>query len=546
MPNVTFDTKYFLGRLGIEISLEKLSDELYKMGFEVEHADAEEIKIEVTPNRPDLLGAVGMARALKYFLHKEKRFAYKIKSGKPELSLNIDPSVKRDKLFMSGFAVKEINLNNKALADIFAFTDKFSDTFGRGRKKLSIGIHNLDVISGRLVYLISKDESFLALREPKPMTYSQILKRNEKGIKYSNTMPKEGYPVLKDGKGTLAFIPIINSERTKVTPDTKNLFIDVTGSSEYLVDKTTDMLACMFMDLSGKISGVEVKYPDSDPVTYPRMKRTEMFVSLSRLEKEIGMKIGFNNVLSLASKMGYEASFVDNKIRFVLPEYRLDIINEQDLVEDIAIAYGYEYIKPMPVPSVSPGALEEKGALFEKLSDALIGMGFSEAMNSYLTNIATNFSMMRREKDLGSAVTIKDAKSTTIEILRTSLLPSLLSNLSSSKHEKMPQRIFEIDMTFKVEKKMPVERYHVAAISLDASSNFNYIKSVVSALLSKLGSEFAIKEEENSSFITGRCAGIKIKGKTIGLFGEVHPEVLYNFGIEEPAVAFELETEALK
>jgi phenylalanyl-tRNA synthetase beta chain len=228
-----------------------------------------------------------------------------------------------------------------------------------------------------------------------------------------------------------------------------------------------------------------------------------------------------------------------------VPEYRLDIINEQDIIEDIAIAYGYEYINPVPVPSIGAGVLESRESLFEKASEALVGMGFSEAMNSYLSNSATNFAKMSRKPAEDEAVTIKDAKSANIEMLRTALLPSLLSNLSLSRHEKMPQRMFELDMAFHVKDKRPVESYHAAAVSLDSSSNFNYSKSVVTALLHVLGAAFDVKAATDPSFIDGRCAAVVAKGKQIGVFGELHPRVLRSFGIEEPAVAFEIDLTTL-
>ncbi len=545
MPNVSLDTKYFMKRIGSSIALDKLSEQLYKMGFEVENADEKEIKIEVTANRPDLLGAVGMARALRYFMHKEENYLHSIKDGAPALTIAVDGSVKGYRPFISGIVVKDIKLNDAAIADLFSFTDKLCDTFGRQRKKLAIGVHNLGAIKGDLVYTIAKDEKMLALREKSLMSYSSIMQKNEKGIKYAGTLDeRKGYPVLKDSEGTLALIPIINSERTKLTDSTRNLFVDITGTSEYLVGKAADLLASIFMELGGKVSKISVRYGTTSR-KFPLMEHQEFMISLAKLESEIGVEIGFNNALSLANKMGYGAAFVNNKVRFTVPEYRLDIINEQDIIEDIAIAYGYDYINPVTVPSVSPGRLEAKDAFFEKASVALVGMGFSESMNSYLSSSSVNFTKMTRKHNAGEAVTIKDAKSANIEILRTSLLPSLLSDLSSSKHEKMPQRLFELDMAFYVKRKQPVESYHVAAVSIDSGSNFNYSKSVVCSLLSALGIKFEAKAGSDPSFINGRCAAVIVDGKSIGIFGELHPEVLRNFGIEEPAVAFEIDLTGL-
>ncbi len=307
------------------------------------------------------------------------------------------------------------------------------------------------------------------------------------------------------------------------------------------MEKTADMLACIFIDLGASVGTVAVEYPNLEPIVYPSLEPRMIMVSVSKLENEIGVKIGFNNVLSLANKMGYEAACIGKKIRFMIPQYRLDIINDQDIVEDIAIAYGYDYIAPVPVPSLGEGGLEPKGELFEKLSEIMVGLGFSESMNSYLTNDDDNFVKMRSKSDVHEAVRVKDARSSSITMMRTWITSSLLKDLALSKHEKMPQRLFELDMVFSVEKKKPLEAYNLAAVSVDPKSNFNYAKSLLSSLFAQLGKEFEVQSDHSSTFIEGRCASIIVDGKKIGLFGEVHPEVLSNFGIEEPAVGFELD-----
>lgn len=125
-------------------------------------------------------------------------------------------------------------------------------------------------------------------------------------------------------------------------------------------------------------------------------------------------------------------------------------------------------------------------------------------------------------------------------MMRTWLLPSLLRCIGLSVHEKMPQKFFELEMAFRVESEKPVEEYHIAAVETDSKANFNKIKAVVESIAYMLGLKFEIKKLEHESFITGRCAGIYMNGAKIGFFGELHPQVMNNFGVEEPTIAFEL------
>jgi phenylalanyl-tRNA synthetase beta chain len=176
-----------------------------------------------------------------------------------------------------------------------------------------------------------------------------------------------------------------------------------------------------------------------------------------------------------------------------------------------------------------------------------VGMGFSEMLNTYLTNEETNFGDMRI-KDIDSHLSqykfdyikLKNAKAQSVTMMRSLILPSLLKNLGISRHEKMPQRLFELDMVFYLSKKVPKEDYHLAAVSADPRSNFNYMKGVVEALAYFMKLDYRIEKYEHESFIKGRCAMISVGGEGIGVFGELHPEVLSNFGIEEPTAAFEI------
>lgn len=536
----TFNIKYLLSLVGGEPSIEKVAEEIYKLGFEVEEITAEELKVEITANRPDLLGAVGMARALRNFSHKSKKFTYEL-TGEPQLEITIDPSIKRERPFLAALVADGLTFSDESLKDLFNFSDKLCDTFGRNRKKLAVGVHDMSRVSPPLTYVLVEDESFVPLQMTKQTRYSEVLKSHEKGIRYAETIRStDRYPVLKDREGTIALIPIINSERTKVTTKTKKILIDVTGRSEHLVEKVADLLACTMLDMGAKVSRVKVNKGD-ESTAYPIMAARSLQLNYKQLEKEIGVEIGYNNVISLANKMGYEAALLGKKIRFSIPQYRLDIINDQDVVEDIAIGYGYDFINPIIVPSIGAGSVEQTTVLFERLSEAMVGLGFSESMGSYLTNEEDNFGMMRLKVPAEkSYISIKDAKTSSISMLRTSLLPSILISLRASKHEKMPHRIFELDMAFRMKEK-PVETYNLAAISVDPRSNFNYIKGVVESTFDALSLELSVSKGDNPSFVPGRCAIIKVGSLEIGRFGELHPEVLANFGIEEPAVALEIE-----
>ncbi|MHB1830512.1 MAG: phenylalanine--tRNA ligase subunit beta [Candidatus Micrarchaeaceae archaeon] len=542
MPVISFNKKYIYGLLGSGIDEKKLDEQVSKLGFEVESVDSENISLEVTANRLDLLDAVGFARALKNFMHKSNKFRYGIKEKEPAFSITVDPSVKRIRPFISGLAAYGVKIDEGALANMINYTEKLCETYGRNRKKIAMGFHDLDSLKPPLVYKSAEDMSYVPLGKEDSMKFSEVLEGHEKGRQYGSIIKsakRTYYPAIIDSAGVMSFIPILNSHRTRITTATKNVFVDITGTSEYAVNKISELIAASFMDLGADVRRVRINYGKRH-VDTPEMELKYITMPLSGIEREIGVEVGYNNIISLANKMGYEAALLGNDIRFSVPEYRLDVIDKQDIIEDIAIGYGYDYINPLPVYYSQQGSLEERTKVNRRIVEIMIGLGFSEMTNSYLTNASTNFvkPCIENRKE---AIELKDSKTETISIMRTWIIPSLLSNLGMSAHERMPQDIFELDMAFLAKGGKPVESYRLGCVSINPKSNFNGMKAAVEGLLSALGKEHQISEHRHGSFIDGRCAAISVDGKEIGFFGELHPKALKNFGIEEPGTAFELD-----
>ncbi len=538
MPTVTINTKYFSNLIG-SVEIKKAIDQISKLGVEVAGFDDNEITLEITPNRPDLFCAVGLARSVKNFMHKSKKFRYAIEKTDPELSITVDNKVNEIRPYISAIIVKGMAFSEHALSDVINFTEKICEIHGRGRKRIAIGLHDMNKIRQPLYYGLYTDEKFVPLNEDKEMRYSEVIKNTEKGVKYGNIIQngRRGYPALKDQEGTLALIPILNSNRTKVTHKTKDLLVDITGTSKYLTNKIAWLIASVFADLGCKVYGVNIKSGAVEEVS-PMPDDREISVPLSDISHELGVDLSFNSAISLANKMGYYGVYLNEEIKVHVPEYRLDIIDWQDILEDFAIAYGYDYISAVNVPSSAKGSISEKNTFFSKLSELMVGLGFTEALNTYFTDEESNFKKMRTEEI--DHVQLLNPKASTITMMRTSLIPSLLRDFGLSSNEKMPQRFFELDMVFSIDGRKPIEEYNLGAVSIDPKSNFNNIKAVVESLAYALDKNIKFKKFDHPSFIEGRCARIILNDEAVGIFGELHPEVLQNFRIEEPGVAFEI------
>ena len=539
-----YDKKYLFGCLGFSTTDREVVRNMEGMGLSIEETSGKEMAVEFPANRPDLIGTVGMARALRHFMRRTRKFDYRLKAPGSTDTINVGRHVASVRPFIAALIVRKMQLGEVQLLDIINMTEKLSDTFGRHRGKIALGLHDLKNAKAPFFYDAYEDEYYVPLGRSRQMKYSEVVALEEKGALYGRLASGEKrYAALKDTLGTMSLIPVLNSERTRITAATREMLVDITGTSQEVVGKVADLLAADFSDMGFEVGQVNIRYGKKEEIT-PAMQGSTTEIPLEQVQREIGVKIGFNNAILLSNKMGYMASLVGKRMRFRSPAYRLDVINDQDVVEDIAVAYGYDYIQLADIVSDQQGSLEQATKRHEQLSTVMVGLGFDEEMDSYLTSQETNFAAMRIEEK--GAITIQNPKSSSATMLRTWLLPSLLRDTGASMHDKMPIKLFELDMAFELEDARPVEDYHLAAIACYPQANFNHIKAVLEGISRKLGMGLEVRAGRHSSFIEGRCAKISVGGRHVGTMGEVHPEVLSNFGIEEATVALELNLSPLE
>ncbi len=536
------------------ITYPELKSAIGGLGMEVGPIKERAADVEITPNRPDLLDFYGLVRAIRHKLGKRvpRENFYKAKQ-KPSVDIFVKDNVNGVRPFIAGVGVRNVDLSGNHLKYLINFTEKIAETYGRKRKKLALGMHNMDNMGLSLKYDASPTGKMVPLSETKERTFSEIMAKHQKGIEYGKTTlnGSEKIPFLSDSKQVISLIPIINSDATKVTATARNLFIDITGTSLEAVAKTADMIACSFIDQRCDIVPVTVHYRKRELIT-PPLQYGELKIREYKVNETIGTSIEPSRLIGIAERMGYTGSRYGNSVIVSVPPYRADVINEQDIIEDIAIGYGYDKIKPIPIPAKTRGIGYYITELVNSLSVNMVGLGYTEAMNNILTNKETNFQNMCidgfKESEI---VTLGYSKTNLLTMLRTSMIPGLLQNLSISANESMPQRLFEIGGIFRAAKSSFRENVDLAFVSEHSKAEFSEVKADAEAMLAKLGyvpqnresqtnKAYALKASSSPSFIDGRYAEIRSGGTAIGAFGEIHPSVLKNFKLEEPVVAAEL------
>jgi len=549
MPVITVDRKDFCRLLGKDISIDEIEQKLPMLGVAWEGVEGEEFSIEINPNRPDMLSVEGLARTFSSFTNIRTGLK-KYKAEKSEYLLKVDPSTKPVRPFIVCAAVTGMTFTDDSIKSLMQVQEKLHITHARNRRKASIGVYDLDKVKFPLYYTV-KDPSFkfVPLEESKEMTLDNILKHTPKGKDYAWILKgKEKYPILMDSKDTvLSMPPIINSEDTKVDENTKNLFIDVTGTDEKTINEVLNIVVTSLADRKGKIHMIKVKYPDRR-IDTPNLENDIMNLNPTYVNQLLGLNLTNYEIIEYLQKMGFDAAEVGKEnLQVIIPCYRTDIMHAIDLVEDIAIAYGYENFEPV-IPNISTIGEENPLETFStKLRTLLVGYGLQEVVTFMLTNKNNLYKKMKiEEKDVIETI---NPKTEDYSIIRTWLLPSLMEVLWRNKHREYPQNIFEVGDVIKLDLHSDSGAKTIKKLCIVmcySKANFSKMKSIVESLLNNFGvNRYRIEEASMPFFIKGRSGRIVIGGKTLGGFGEIHPEVLNSWELEMPVASFELDVNLL-
>jgi len=526
-----------------KVSKKQISDSLPFLGLDIESEDKNLVRVEYSPNRPDYSTDIGIALGLQGLLGiKTGALKLKIKKSN-EYSINVKSGVSKIRPYVTGIVAKNGKINEEILEQLIQMQEDLHMGIGRKRKKSSIGIHDLDKISFPLTYTTTnRNAKFIPLKSTKESSVSHILENTDVGRDYGYILGNSAQvPMIIDSNGdTVSFPPIINAAITTITTKTKNLFVEVTGINK---EDAEDMLSVVVTILqtagftleSVKISGAKNSSPKLEP--------KKISVNPTLINQMLGLNLSTSKIISSLKKSRLDASIKGKNIICTIPAYRFDIFGPMDLVEETALGYGIQNLEPTLSPSQTLGQINPISIQLKSLSQIMIGLGYLEALNSSLSSKRVLYEMTNRNAT--KIISVLDSKSQEHTILRDSILPGLLENLSRNIHESYPQKLFETGTIF-LEDNPINEKTSFAAVSAHQDANFTEIKSILQAALQTgFSLEIKTKTSTHDTFEKGRTASILVNGKTIGVMGEINSKSIENYKIRVPVVGFEIHLSGL-
>lgn len=341
--------------------------------------------------------------------------------------------------------------------------------------------------------------------------------------------------------------PIINSNHSKITLDTKNVFIEVTATDKTKVEIVTSILVAMFSIYCEEAFTVEpvkiISTHNNESREVPNMTPRSMTAEISYIKSCVGVDMTAQEICTLLTKMAYTAkpsASSDDLIDVEVPVTRADVLHQCDIMEDVAIAYGYNNL-----PKTFPGksGTVAKPLPINKLSDIVreeaAMAGWTEVMPLILCSHDENFAWLNRKDDGSTAVRLANPKTAEYQVVRTSLLPGILKTIRENRKHALPLKVFEAsDVAFKdpsAERKSRNER-HFAAAWCGKTSGFEVVHGLLDRLMMMLSvglteqgkmekqMGYWIEETKEETYFPGRAANVLVRTaegqeKVIGSFG---------------------------
>ncbi len=564
MPKIDVNERLFFQVLGKKPGRDELTELLTVAKAELDDWPEGEgvLRIELNDtNRPDLWSTLGLARQLSIYLGA-KAPSYPFFSG-PEKTRKtadrqviVDPGLAGIRPYIASFVAEGKKVTDALLREIIQSQEKLCGNFGRKRKTIAMGVSRADLIQWPVRYSAADPDAtrFVPLDFEKPLSMREILSQHPKGRDYGPLLAGfKKFPLLSDGRGEiLTFPPVINSALIGgVKVGDSRLFIDLTGPDLDTILIACSITACDFADMGFTILPVAVHYGAETPygrtIVTPYYFQKDTVLALKDAERRLGETFTPAQAARHIRRLGSSVKIDGETLVVSPPEYRNDFLHPVDVIEEIMIGRGMGSFEPVMPQDFTVGRISEAEWYARGVRETMIGLGYQEMIYGYLGS-RKDF-VDRMGIDGAEVMEIENPMTESFDIVRNSILPNLLASEAVSAHAAYPHRIFEVG---KVVVRDTTEncgsRTHntLAFLVADRETGFNEVDAHLLALFYYLSLDPRLVAHEDPRFIPGRAAEVRVKGRKVGIIGEVHPRVLENWGIQMPCAAVELSLDLMR
>jgi len=559
-----------------EFGLEEKSDSVYRFKDEIAPGtdiisylklDDKVLDVEITPNRPDCLSVIGLAR--------EVSALYDIDLKLPENSFEVD-----------GKCEVDVEIESKGC---WRYTTRVVRGVKVGpsplwlqRRLIAAGVRPINNVVDITNYVLLETGHPVHAFDLNLLSNKKIVVRDAKKGEKLLLLDGEEYEfsgdevLITDGKRPLALAGIMGGEDSGVTENTTDVLLEVAmfdpvrirktskkfglmteasyrfergvdpNDAEYVIDRLSTLLSQLAGGVSTEVVDVYTRKIEPKVINYPQ-KTTE---------KVVGEYIEKGTQKKILTRLGFKVEDLDNDTwKIHIPTFRyFDIERPIDIVEEISRIYGTSKIESEPFRILTKGIGRTKiQSLRYKLKAHMTSEGFSEATT--LTFVAE--AIVDRWNFTNEKVKIKNPINEEMDVLRPTLIYGLMDSLSYNyKRQNRNVKLFEIGRVFKGTTEQPKDVEKIAAVAVGRLNKYDYTDNRVftfynfKGILDNISDLFKLKiefkEAEIQGFVPTRTAKIYLDDKEIGFVGMVDPEIADKFyDVKDEIYVFELSADEL-
>jgi len=529
------------------------------------------IEVDLTPNRSDCLGIIGLARDVGVLNRTdvvEAEFNKAAESSTLTFPVKLTDSAACPRYL--GRVIEGVNVNaetplwmqEKLRRSDIRSIDPIVDITNYVLLELGQPMHAFDLekLSGSIDLKYAKEGDKLALLNDQEVTL------------------KEGTLTIADDSGPLAIAGIMGGASSAVSKTTQNIFLEaaffdpivIAGKArEYglhtdsshrfergvdynITERAMERATQLIIDIAGGKAGAIVKAESASDL--PSAKSVTL--RKARIESLLGLAIADDEVVDMLTRLGLELTQSDDASwTFAIPSYRFDIEIEADLLEEIARIYGYDRFptRATLIPQALP-TKSEQDVPADKVVSQLISRGYHEVITYSFIDPALHKALMGDSPTMA----LLNPISTDLSTMRTSLIPGLLQTLSSNvKRQHTRVSIFETGLRFQPNEDELIQTDGLAGLIYGAREeqswcsakddvDFYDIKGDLESVLGITGVNFSFESGTDVSYLhPGQSAFVKLGDQRIGYIGTLHPELIKAQGLSKPAYVFEIDLDAV-
>lgn len=526
-------------------------------------------ELEITPNRPDCLSHIGIAREVAAYYNRKVKYpvieiAETIESVNTVIKVNIEDK-ERCKRYL-GRVIKNVKIKESP------------DWLKTRIRAMGLNpINNVVDVTNFVMFEYNQPMHAFDLDKVEGNITIRAAKENEEITTLDGVerVLKNGELVIADDEKAIAIGGVIGGQDTQIDSDTKNIFVEVAyftpenirresrdlgifTDSAYRNERGMDIenLATVMnraVSLLAEVAEGEVLSEVIDKYV-EKPKRAEISLNLEKLNKFIGKTLTYEEVGKILTHLDIELKPLgDGTMLLIPPSYRADLTRPADIYEEVIRMYGFDNIEAkMPVMSIESGEENTNFKISRIVREILKELGLNEVINySFIPKFTKELFNFGEE-----VIEIKNPLSEDMAVMRPTLLYSLIANVRDNINRNQTDlKLFEISKTFKKlgegQNGLAIEDLKIALILSgreeknlwnQSKSDYNFydLKGYLEFLLERLNvTKYSLTRlTNNKNFHPGASAEIKIGEDVIGVLGELHPNLVNYFGIKREKVFF--------